>query len=186
MKKNLFVTIFICTLIGFTASAQQPTFLKGDMAVNAGIGFGGSYYGWYTGSGVSKIPFLSISAEYCIMDNLFDERSSLGVGALLGYTQATVKDLWKWSDIVIGARGALHYALVDKLDTYAGVMLGYDIYRSKYIGPGSSYVHDGAGSSKVSYALYAGARYYFTDAIGAFAELGFGYTILNVGIALKF
>jgi len=185
MRKNLLLTLMVCALVGLSASAQQPTFLKGNIAVNAGVGFGGSYYGWYTGSGVSKIPFLSVSAEYCLMDNLFDEKSSLGVGALLGYTQATVKDYWKWSDIVIGARGALHYALVDKLDTYAGVMLGYDIYKSKYIGPGSAHVVDG-GSSKVSYAIYAGGRYYFTDAIGAFAELGFGYTIINVGVTLKF
>jgi hypothetical protein len=186
--KKLFLTLAVCIFAATCMSAQQPTFMKGDNVVNVGIGLGGNLYGWYSGGGISKLPVLSASFEHCIIDNLFDEKSSLGVGGLLAYTQAKYNDSgwgWKTSNIVIGARGALHYALVDKLDTYVGMMLGYNIYSFKYTGTGY-YDNYGHGNSGLAFSIFAGARYYFTDAIAAFAELGYGYAILNLGVSFKF
>ena len=183
MKRNLFLTLSICFGIIASASAQQPAFLKGDNVVSLGVGLGG-YLGTgnWTGSGIKKTPLLVASFDHCIMDNLFDEKSSIGIGGLVGYKSIKWADYWKTTYIVIGARGSFHYALVDKLDTYAGLHLGYDIANTKWIG------HDtgSAGASGFSYGFFVGARYYFTDAIGAFAELGYGYSVLNLGVAFKF
>jgi len=184
MKKSLFLTLAVCIIAGVSAQAQQPTFLKKDNVVSLGVGIGGNLYSGYGyWSGVKRIPFVSLSVEHCIMDNLFDERSSLGVGGIFGYTSLRVPDVWRVSDMVIGARGALHYALVNKLDTYAGLTIGYNIHSWKWIGTGHG---ETSGGSGLSYAIFAGARYYFTDAIAVFGELGFGYAILNLGVSFKF
>jgi hypothetical protein len=36
-----------------------------------------------------------------------------------------------------------------------------------------------------TYNVFVGGRYYFTDNIGAFAELGYGISILNLGLCVK-
>ena len=187
MKKHLFLTLAISFGIIVSASAQQSTFLKGDNVASLGIGIGGylGTGGWHHGGSISRTPLISASFEHCIIDNLFDEKSSIGVGGLLGFKSVKIADWWKTTYIVIGARGAFHYALVDKLDTYAGLHLGYDIVNSKWIGSGSSY-SESYGASGLSYGFFAGARYYFTDAIAVFAELGYGYAVLNAGVAFKF
>jgi hypothetical protein len=36
-----------------------------------------------------------------------------------------------------------------------------------------------------NYGIYAGATYPLTEKIGVFAELGYGYTLLNLGISYR-
>ena len=92
---------------------------------------------------------------------------------------------WKYTSIVIGARGTFHYPLVDKLDTYTGLLIGYDISTAKEYGTPTGYDYNSSYGG-FTYAWFVGARYYFSDAFAAFAELGVGVTIFNVGVALKF
>ncbi|MCL1974487.1 MAG: hypothetical protein FWG54_06710 [Bacteroidetes bacterium] len=186
MKKNLFLTLAICFGTVFSASAQQPSFAKGDNVVSLGVGLGG-YLGTgnWNGSGLKKTPLITASFDHCIIDNLFDEKSSIGVGGMVGYKSIKWVDYWRTTYIVLGVRGSFHYALVDKLDTYAGLHMGYDIANTKWIGR-DSYPGSSAGAGGFSYAFFLGARYYFTDAIGAFAELGYGYSVINLGVAFKF
>ena len=184
MKK---VVISFCVLcVSFFATqvlAQTPSFVQGDNVVGVSIGFGGYFSGvFYSGSEISRMPAISLYYENCVKDNLFNEKSSLGIGGMLGYTSAKWSDYWKVSHTTIGARGALHYAFVDKLDTYTGLMLGYNIVKWKYY----NWESGGTGSSGLAYSWFLGARYYFTDNLAAFAELGYGVAIFNIGVAFKF
>lgn len=195
--KNICITllfVFLCSFAqgqtGSAISGKTPvysTFLKGDNVAALGLGFGGTLY---SGSGYSsKMPFLSLSYERCVKDHLFDDKSSLGVGGILGYTSSKWEYEgigWKYSDIVIGVRGALHYAFVNKLDTYTGLMLGYDILSSKIIGEMHSEWDYSASTGGFVWAWYLGARYYFTDSFAGFAEVGYGVSIINLGVAMKF
>lgn len=90
----------------------------------------------------TTIPPVSASLEYCVKDNLFDEKSSLGVGIYAGYFAQKWKDGsfgalgdldLKYSDFVVGVRGALHYQFVEKLDTYGGVAMAMTLYRQAVI-----------------------------------------------------
>lgn len=156
--------------------------------VSLGVGLGGTLY---TGSGYSsKMPLISLSYERCLKDNLFDEKSSLGIGGIVGYTSSKWEYGgygWKYSDIVIGVRGALHYQFVNKLDTYTGLMLGYNISSAKTIGhiPEFDWGYS-ASTGGFAWSWYLGARYYFSNSLAGFAELGYGVSVLNLGIALKF
>jgi hypothetical protein len=175
------LTIAVTTSVA--VNAQESTFVEGDNIVGVSIGFGGYYRGLGAWDNVRRVPALTLYYDACLFDNLFDEKSSLGIGGILGYASAKVKDSWKSSHIVIGARSALHYALVNKLDTYAGVMLGYDIYSWKWIGIDMGNAVAGGG---FDYSLFLGARYYLTDNFAGFAEIGYGTAILNLGLNLKF
>ena len=178
------VALVMCAYVG----AQEPTFnTKGDNLAGVAIGFGGYYSGsMYTGSGISRLPFVSLYYENCVKDNLFNDKSSLGIGGMLGYTAITAKDFFKSSYTVIGARGVLHYALVDKLDTYAGVMMGYEIASWKWIGAWENIGGKADATSAFDVGMFIGARFFFNDKAAVFAEAGFGAANLNVGLSLKF
>ncbi|MDD2197892.1 MAG: hypothetical protein PHE03_09255 [Bacteroidales bacterium] len=185
MKKTLTLIAVLCSfsLLGIS----QNTFNKGDKVLNAGIGLGNALY---TGSGyTSKTPPLSLSFEVGVVDELFDEKSSLGIGGYIGYSGAKWEYSgwgWKYTNFIIGARGVGHYQLIDKFDTYTGLLLGYDIVNSKEIGaiPGMN-GYSASGSSFI-WAWFIGGRYYFSDSFGAMAELGYGISYLTLGISYKF
>ncbi len=179
MKKILLLSLIsIFTLSQL--SAQESTFGMGNSVLNLGIGFGSSYYGgFYT----SHMPAISASYEVAVKDGILD-KGSIGVGGYVGYSSAKYSNYWKTTNFLIGARGAFHYPLVDKLDTYTGLQLGYNIFSTKYLD--NTYLGTyGATSSGLALAWFAGARYYFSDNFAAMAEVGYGVAYLTVGIALK-
>lgn len=184
MKKLMFIAVLLMSGIMFL-QAQESLFVKGDKVVNAGIGIGSTLY---TGSYYkSTIPPLSVSFEKGIVDNIL-EKGVVGVGGYLGFASYKWDNLgwgWKYSNFILGARGTFHYPLVDKLDTYTGLMLGYQVVSSKEFGtlvPG--YDYNSSTSGFIS-AWFVGGRYYFSEKFAAMAELGYGITYLNLGIAIK-
>ncbi|HKK40813.1 MAG TPA: hypothetical protein VJ963_00295 [Bacteroidales bacterium] len=185
MKKNLILIIaFLCIASGAMA---QNTFLKGDKVLNLGLGIGSTLYSgsYYTG----KTPPISASYEVGVKDELFDSKSSLGIGGYVGYTAAKWEyDNWGWkySSFILGVRGILHYQLVDKFDTYTGLMLGYNIVTSKEFGT-AVYGYDySSSSSGIAYSWFLGGRYYFNDKFAGMVELGYGIAYLNLGVSVKF
>lgn len=181
-KRNLFFVVFI--FFAFSLNAQNTTFNEGDKVLNLGIGFGSTLYSgsYYT----NRIPPVSASFEVGVKDELFDENSSLGIGGYLGYTGAKWDYMnygWSYTSIIAGARGALHYQFVDNLDTYTGLMLGYNIVSSKSHGTAGN-ISNSVGSG-LTFSWILGGRYYFNDNLAGLLELGYGVAYLNVGIALK-
>jgi hypothetical protein len=178
--KNLLVIVLI---LGSFAALNAQTFEKGDKVLNLGVGLGG--YGTW-GYGVS-IPPVSASFEVGVKDEVLD-KGSIGIGGYLAY--ASYKDnalsdyYWTFRRTVIGARGLFHYPLVDKLDTYAGLMLGYNMYSWTWHGGGNQGIEP--GSSGVGFSGFIGGRYYFTEKLAGMLELGYGISYLNIGVALKF
>ena len=177
MKRIL--PFLIALFITVSANAQN-TFNEGDNVLNLGIGLGSTLY---TGAFYSSsIPPISASYEVGVKDELFDENSSLGVGGYLGYSSSNYRYSGYnsgFSNFILGARGSVHYQLIDQLDTYAGLMLGYRIV---------SWNNDGlssAASSGFTSAFYVGGRYYFNETFAGMLELGYGIAYLNIGVAIK-
>lgn len=181
-KSLLLVTIFVLSC--FISNAQVIE--KGEKVLNLGVGLGTALYSGsgYTGS----VPPISGSLEVVIKDDLFDGNGAIGVGGYLGYAAYKWEYSgwgWKYSNIIIGPRGYLHYNFLENLDTYAGVMLGYNVVSSKETGnsiPGYNY---NASSGGVIFSGFIGARYFFNEKVAAMAELGSGIAYLNLGVALK-
>lgn len=181
--KKIFITFFMLCAIT-AASFSQATFVKGTNIFSAGIGLGSNYYG----SGYKMtVPPIFASYEYGVVDNLFnDGKGAIGVGGLIGYTGAS----WKYVDtsynvnyMTFAAKGNLHYEFVEKLDTYAGLTLGY--YTVNHSVSDKSIPWDG-GAGSFAWGLNVGARYYFSPNIAGMAELGYGISVLNIGVSFKF
>ena len=174
MFKKVFLAVL--AIVGSISIANaQEVFHKGTTAINAGIGLG-SYYNSLS------IPPLSVSLDYGVTDNMINgNNGSISVGGFLGYT-ATKKFYGDSgaSIAVLGARGAFHYQFAPKLDTYAGLMVSYDIVSSNY-DAFANYIK----TSHVDWSIFLGGRYFFTEKIGAFAELGYGFYNLNLGVTFK-
>ena len=177
----MFKKVFLAALalIGSVSLANaQEVFHKGTTAINAGIGLG-SYY-----SGIT-IPPLSVSLDYGVTDNMINgNNGSISVGGFVGYAASSysgwIADKVNVSYAILGARGAFHYQFAPKLDTYAGLMVSYDIVSSNY-DAFANYIK----TSHVDWSIFLGGRYFFTEKIGAFAELGYGFYNLNLGVTFK-
>lgn len=173
------------------------------MDFNLGLGLGTTFYSRaaYTAPGYSftRIPTISASGEYAVTN-------AIGVGGYFGYTSFkwtyasswynnggwhNYVDTYKYSFFILGARGAYHFdefIKIDKLDCYAGLMLGYNIAKATYSTTDPSrgnIAYTGASYGGFAYSVFAGARYRFTDNIGVFGELGYGISILNIGLNVK-
>jgi hypothetical protein len=157
MKKLLFFVIFLmAAMVNVNA---QSTFKKGANVVNLGIGLG------------SYIP-IEGSFEHGVVDGLIDGKNgSIGIGAYAGFYSYE-----SWAHGVLGARGAFHYQFVDKLDTYAGLMLGFNAVMSS----GAS------ATSGLGFSAFLGGRYYIKPKLAIYSELGYGIAYLSVGVAFKF
>jgi hypothetical protein len=179
--KKLFLLIFAIFFLAATQSTvKAQAFQNGDMVANLGVGFG--WYGY--GYGASSLPAFSLSLEKGIME--IDNVGPLSIGGIVGFKHASYLTDYNWNDIIIAARGAIHYDLFknEKIDTYGGVALGVRLQTY-------SYPDFGIGSGKTNYthglfALYLGGRYFFSDNLGAFAELGYGLGYLTLGLSYKF
>jgi hypothetical protein len=189
MKKIVFVIMTF--IFGFTYQAQEASFTIDDSVINLGIGLGGTYY---AGLGYSRvIPPVSISFEKGFKNEVL-EKGTIGIGGYLGYTGAgwDYSDSfgtysWDYSNILLGGRGSFHYPLIDNLDTYIGLMLGYDVASIKYSATGYYKDHpvERSSSGGLIWSTYLGGRYWISDNLGIMGELGYGISYLNLGIAYK-
>jgi hypothetical protein len=169
--KKILASVFVVCFSLTHLWAQESTFNKGDKVANIGLGLGSTL-----GYGTTVLPPLSLSLEVGVVENIID-KGVIGVGGYLGFS--SYKSLsYKLTNFVIGPRGTFHYPFVDKLDTYAGLMIGYNLYHDNWdFGPD----YGGIVSS-----WFIGGRYYFSENFAAMLELGYGVTNLNIGVALKF
>ncbi len=198
MKKIIF-SFLVC----LTITAQAQSYEQKQVDFNFGVGLGNTYLysGNYFGPGFSyhSLPLINISGEYGITD-------AIGIGGVLGFSTATstysgsyfngpngysYTDTYRWSFTIIGVRGAYHFAELidnDKLDLYAGAMLGFNWSKAKYTStdPYHPYAYNYKTSGiGLAYSVFAGCRYRFTDNLGVFGELGYGVSILNIGLTYK-
>lgn len=186
MKKHL--TILMGFLLLATIAAQAQAFEKGSKVIAAGVGIGSSL----GSSAYSSTPGISIQYEQGIWEAGGPGVVSLGgyVGfknfghesSFLGFTSSS-----KWNYTIVGARSAYHYSGLanDKADLYGGVMLSYNILNYSYTDSDGTNMKTGSGSSSVGFTLYVGGRYYFAERLAGFAELGYGISYLNLGLAFK-
>ena len=59
-------------------------------------------------------------------------------------------------------------------------MLSFNLVSGSWSGP--EVIGSSVAGSKVDLGAYLGARYFFTEQIGAFAELGYTIAFLNLGV----
>jgi len=186
--KKLLVLVIVAMLSLPVLDAQESSFNLGDQVAGIGIGFGSSLYsGAYYSSGV---PPISVFYERGIVDDIL-EKGVIGVSGTLGFTSYKYRYSypgiewgWNYTTIYFGVGGSFHYPFLDKLDTYAGIGVGYRILFTNEYGdvPGTEL---SSASGGFQGSLVVGARYYFTEKFAAFLQLGYSIAYVNLGISIK-
>ena len=170
MKKLLTVGTLVIGLILYSGTnANAQSFQEGDFVINGGIGLG---YTYSVAAGLG-LP-LGGGVEYGIVDL---ESGSSGVGGTVGYVGGDFFNI-----LYIGAKGSYHFNELlevenDDLDLYGGISI---LYRNFNIS-GTRYDF---GSGIVP-GFHVGTRYYFSDNVGGYAELGNSFAWLNLGVVFK-
>lgn len=149
------------SILGSQANAQE-VFKKGTNVASALIGT--------TTTNFNVLP-IQISYEHGIVDGLLPAgKGSIGIGGSVGTYVANF-----FSNSFLGARGSFHYEFAPKWDTYAGLFLGTTV-----VSNGNNW-NFAFGSN-----IHLGTRYYFTPDLAVNAEIGYGVSLLNIGISYRF
>jgi hypothetical protein len=188
MRKLVLMTaaVLFISVNGFT-----QVFEKGSQAINLDLGFGNTAYmgGYYSGF----LPSFSGSYEYGIVEIPMGSTLTgvVSAGGYLGFSMSKYNGYTGWgddyyltNDFLLAARGNYHFIFHDKLDTYAGIILGVDMQTSKWKGDGADPDVDYAETDPFVGA-YVGARWYFSDKFAVNAELGYLISVLNIGVTFK-
>jgi hypothetical protein len=106
------------------------------------------------------------------------------------YSTATYTDTWSLTWITIAAQVAYHFTASKNFDPYIGATLGYVLATASFSTTNSGSEGLSASAAGIALGAHAGARYLFSDHIGAFAELAYctneGENYVNLGISFKF
>jgi hypothetical protein len=182
MKKVILISL-ACALC---LAGMSQTFQKGDKVGQIGIGVGSPFFA--NGSKMG-IPPIHIAGEFGYSDKI-------GIGGLIGYTSSKIEETlgfgfgdysWKYSYLIIGARGSYHFYQTDKIDAYGGVMLGANIASVNFESddPTLEQFVTEPKAGGVAYGFYGGARYYINEKTALFAEIGYNIAWLSAGLAIK-
>ena len=182
----LILVLAIITVSGAFAQTWYDSYASGiennKLFINVGIGFGP------TSGYTMGIPPISASLDYKLPIDL-----PITIGAMAAYTtwkySVGIPSIYKidvtYTNIGFGVRGMYHFNFMENLDTYAGLTIGYVIQSAKAETSGSYGSYD-TGYDGVSFFLWGGnigARYFFTDLVGVYFELGYsGLQFAGVGV----
>jgi len=187
--RKLILTLAALALFSAGAFAAKPNwtgypaaFGEGDLVIQGNVGIG------YAMPGDIIVPPVGIAVDYALPV----EGIPLSFGGYLGfadskasYSWSTYKWAYEYTYGIIGARAAYHPDFgIDKLDAYAGAMLGFALATVRTtgddtFGTGASTAGGFVGGGTV------GARYFLTPNIAPFAEVGYSIGLLTVGVAFK-
>ena len=173
MKKiTLFLFSFLLIIILNNHDSNAQAYQDGDINVGAAIGIASRLVG------NSGLP-IAIHAE-----KGFHE--AISAGLYVSYASYNYS-FWKYTYFIAGIRGAYHFASVidipDELDLYGGAML---FYQNVTVKEREITGFSASSPGSVGLGIYVGGRYYFTDNVAGFLEIGTGIAILQLGATLKF
>ena len=174
--KKLALIIAAVAIFSMSSNAQD-LFKKGTQLFKLGIGVNGD------GTPIDVSYEKGVKEDFLGVDGLV-----LGLGGNFGYydfSNLAGSYSWKYTNIIVGARALAHYPIIDKLDTYGGVILAYNVASAKYDGPNAGSIPTPSVGGFV-FGGIAGARYEFSESLGAYIEAGFGISNVSLGLAYKF
>jgi outer membrane protein W len=199
MKKVLFVSALFLFAVTSKSMAQDGEGGawggNGTIVVNAGYGFGNIWkslfkaVGSFSGNKVTATGPIALGFEYGVAEKI-------GVGLQLGYGQ--VKSTAKsgsftqsesLTSIQALVRANYHFGSSAKFDPYIGLGLGYGNFKYKYTDtdPTADPVSTFSVPGAFGFSGALGARYFFSEKIGIYAEVGYVTgSIAQAGLVAKF
>lgn len=193
------ISLAFCSLmllVFSTLHAQTPASQPGKFNISAGIGLVPTFVS--DGANMNTPP-VSLRIGYQVASNI-------NVSAFGGYASYDLASPYLISDglpasltnkqYLAGLRGEVRKDLSQKFDVYGGGMLGYshaDIREfnqqtgetiTRPENTPSPYNPEGPESGLL-YAGFVGSTFYLKQGVGLFAEAGYGVSLLNMGVTLR-
>lgn len=178
-------------------STGMYTVDEGNMVLSLGYGAPNlskslfSIYESYTDFTMKSMGPLHLKFEYFLSDRF-------GVGLVANYVSSYVSWIYddgmggKWnesydySSLAFNVRFNWHFYNQNGFDFYAGSGVGYKITNYKFksddpLGTGSLSL----GGFPLGFEVTAGGRYFITDMIGVYAEVGAAKSVIQGGVVVK-
>ncbi|HMQ63142.1 MAG TPA: hypothetical protein PKE06_20835 [Flavilitoribacter sp.] len=192
MKKLIFALALLIVMT-IQLPAQFTNFKPGNVEFAAGIGVLPTYF---KDKATTVVPPVSARLDVRVTPGFT-------LGAFAGYSSYTKEKLSAPSgavthieneSLMIGLRAAMHALRVTNTDIYGGFQLGYEIPNVNTVAtqvPTDSPRDDIQPSfsrpaeNKLVYSGFIGASHYLTKRVGFYGEVGFGISVLNVGLTWK-
>lgn len=174
--KRINAIVLTVALFFVAMTADAKVYENGKSYLNAGIGLGSTLVGDIT------LPPISASYEMGFTDKI-------SAGGFVGFALSEEDysfGTYSYSHIIIGGRGSYHFYNEKDMEAYAGAMVGYNIVSASYESKSGYTASGSASGSDLTYSVYLGGRYMFTEMLGVYGEFGYGVSYLNVGITAKF
>ena len=187
--------VIACALTLCFTTAKSQTFTNESFVANLGLGAGNLMYtdSYYSMS----YPALSVSAEKGIYEKVGP--GYFGIGGYIGIAGSRYRSYfsgqeygWNTTYLSFGPRGTYHLQMrdltqsndFDKFDFYGGLQLNFTIKSATYIST-NTFGNTAEEGLFLYPAFFAGARYYFSDNMAAFCELGYNISYATIGISFK-
>lgn len=180
MSKYVWRIVLPMALLFVLAGKAHAQFETGKVYLGPHLGLGSYQSSVSFGGGI----------EYGLTDTSQTGPGRIGIGGAVDYWQwsgdAGSGYTWTYSWMPIHVFGAYHFELPNrKWDLFAGLGLGYIVVDGELDAPDGAtrdiFTED-SYSSHLFWTGVAGARYFFTPGISAQARLGFGISLLAVGV----
>jgi len=167
--------------IDLNGGASPVYTVKYEYGLTSEIGVG-AHLGYFT----AKTPSFSEGTVTTIVGQLGGD---LGLCGILFECDTMFSEggYDKYTVYTPGVRLAYHRQVVENLDTYGSVVLGYNVIRSKRSGSDALDLTQFTNQIPTfAYFTSAGVRYYFSQQWAAYGEVGYGtMTIVNVGLTYR-
>ncbi len=188
--------IFVLSVLLISANlinAQSKELKTGDLQLGAGIGLIPTYA---ADGGHVNVPPVSARLTY-----QFNEKFSMGGYVAYSSTTSQKKNypdgssrIFDSEQLMFGLRSAVHVNRFKSWDVYGGLMLGYSIpmvketinYPAETNRDDLQPTFSRPATNKFLYSGFIGATYFLSPNLGINGEVGYGISLLNLGISYKF
>jgi opacity protein-like surface antigen len=197
MKNLIKLTILGCVLaITNSTILQAQAFMPGDVIFSAGYGTPNLskslFKTWenYTDYTLSGFGPVHIKGEYGVAEHF-------GLGLSVNYSNTkvvfvdgTYNYTLKYNPLSVNLRGNVHFGSDEKFDPYLGIGVGYGS-RKVQVQSSDPDVTTFLGTAfnffdiPIGLEATLGARYYFTDNIGLYVEVGPAKSLVQLGLSFK-
>ncbi len=172
-------------------TVKEIEYNKGQFEIQAGIGLMPTFV---SQNASTRIPPVNIVLNYRI-NKVFN------LGAYLGHSSSEYKglkvdkdhpgpsDLYLQNDFyLVGLRAEGHFNR-ERVDFYGGAMLGYNFSDIKTNIEGSTRRLDGVdiddSEGIFTYSGYVGLKYALTPKMGVYGEIGYGVSLISLGVSYR-
>jgi len=165
----------MCAVVGSAAAQAKPEsgrFAVGYTDIGPALGLGGiggasASFGGRFEHALKSLPEMG--------------NGILGIEASFDYYSWSTPS-YSWKYIPIGVTANYHFKIDEpKIDPFIGLGLGYRLITCDFAGSGFS----SCSNSAIYFIGRAGARYFFSPKMAAYADVGAGAATLNVGVMFK-